>query len=139
MTGELRVLVASASEPSGALSSSPIGCDRNQFTLCLLDGRYRASLSFDAGDARDSARATTLSADGGYFWFFRPDNPEVLVKILDGCNINDRHWVFFTPATDVPFTLRIEDSWTGESELYDFDGASAEAVRDTRAFESCEG
>lgn len=39
--------------------------------------------------------APLLSRTTGYFWFFGPDNAEVIVKALDGRDINDKYWVFY--------------------------------------------
>lgn len=50
----------------------------------------------------------------GLFWFFDRTNPELLVKIIDGCSLNGHAWVFFSAGTNVGFTVRVTDTLTGE-------------------------
>ncbi len=71
-------------------------------------------------------------------WFFHPANWEMLVKVLDGCFVNDRFWVFFAAATDVEFTLTVTDRSTGAQKIYTNPlGHLADAVADTSAFATC--
>jgi hypothetical protein len=51
----------------------------------------------------------------GLFWFFSSDNPELLIKVLNGCALNDRFWVFFSAGTDVGLTLTVTDTVTGHT------------------------
>ena len=67
-----------------------------------------------------------------------PANWEMLVKVLDGCDVNDRWWVFYATTTDVGFTLRVRDTATGEVRDYPNPlGHRADAVTDTSAFDTC--
>jgi ELWxxDGT repeat protein len=53
--------------------------------LCLGNGRFRVEArwrDFQGGTGRGTAVA--LTNETGYFWFFAPDNVEVVVKVLDG-------------------------------------------------------
>lgn len=56
--------------------------------------------------------AETLQGDTAAFWFFTPDNVELLVKVLDGRDVNDHFWVFAGVVTDVAYCLEIIDSVT---------------------------
>ncbi|MCP3961636.1 MAG: hypothetical protein GY719_27665 [bacterium] len=68
-----------------------------------------------------------------------PNNWEMLVKVLDGCAINDRVWVFAAATTDVEYTLRVTDTVTGVEKLYpNVAGNAAAAVTDTEAFDACQ-
>ncbi|MCP3957063.1 MAG: hypothetical protein GY719_04360 [bacterium] len=79
------------------------------------------------------------SSDSGLFWFFTPGNWELLVKVLDGCSINDRFWVFAAATTDVEYTLRVTDIETGRvQEYFNPLGRSAAAITDTEAFATCQ-
>ena len=49
------------------------------------------------------------SGDSGLLWFFSPSNPEMLIKVLDGCSINGHRWVFAAGATDLAFNLHVVD------------------------------
>ena len=63
--------------------------------LCLNRGRFRVEVAWEADGASGSGRAVPgASADSGLFWFFGPDNWELMVKVLDGCALNGRYWVF---------------------------------------------
>ncbi|MCP4658622.1 MAG: hypothetical protein GY856_24695 [bacterium] len=78
------------------------------------------------------------SDDSGLLWFFDPDNWELLVKVLDGCAVNQRYWVFAAATTNVETTLEVTDSLSGQMKTYHNPlGTSAAAVTDTFAFATC--
>lgn len=56
-----------------------------------------------------------VAGDWGTFWFFRPANVELAVKVLDGSRINGYHWVFFASLSNVAFDLQVLDTATGLS------------------------
>jgi hypothetical protein len=75
----------------------------------------------------------------GLFWFFSPDNWELLVKVLDGCALNGHHWVFSAATTTVEYTLKVTDTRTGEVATWTNPlGRSAPAVTDTKALGGCD-
>lgn len=41
--------------------------------------------------------------------FFAPQNPEVMVKILDGCRRNGHWWIYISGTTDLPYRVYIYD------------------------------
>lgn len=62
----------------------------------------------------------------------------MLIKVLDGCGINDRFWVFAAATTDVETTLRVTDSQTGRVATYFNPLANASpAVTDVDALAGC--
>jgi len=62
----------------------------------------------------------------------------VLIKILDGCGLNSRYWVFFAATTSVEFTLNVYDVQRDVLKTYTNElGVSAPAVTDTNAFATC--
>lgn len=76
------------------------------------------------------------SVDSSFFWFYTPSNYEVLAKVLDGCAINDRYWVFAGAVTDQAYTLRVRDALTGAVRTYSNpQGTRAAAIADTNAFD----
>ena len=78
------------------------------------------------------------STDSGIFWFFSPNNWEILVKVLDGCDFNGHYWVFAAATTNVEYTLRVTDTLAGEVATYSNPlGSSAAAVTDTGALATC--
>jgi uncharacterized metal-binding protein len=109
-------------------------------TLCI-DGRFAVDVMFaPAGSDFVIRYATAVSlaslgvAHGGILWFFTPTNPEILVKVLDGCAINQHHWVFYAAGTNVGFQLIVADAASGHVALYGNDaGTAAAPVLDTAA------
>ena len=55
---------------------------------------------------------------GGVFWFFNRENPEVLLKVLNGCLVNNQRWVFWSAGTNVRMTVRVLDRRTGLERVY---------------------
>lgn len=99
-------------------------CEPGSFTLCIddqpNDQRFEVSVDFrtvQGGGHSGAGRALPLSSlgvnRGGIFWFFALENPEILVKVLNGCGRNNRYWVYFSAGTNVGFTLRVRDTVTG--------------------------
>lgn len=79
-----------------------------------------------------------VGMDSGLFYFFDPDNWEMLVKVLDGCAINNRYWVFAAATMDVEYRMRVTDQQTGLVKEYSNPlGQPAVAVADSNAFASC--
>lgn len=115
-------------------------CVAGAETLCLGGGRFELTLDWTTaqGGAGSGRVAPAGTADSGIFWFFNPSNWEMLVKVLDGCEVNDRWWVFYAATTNVGFTLRVRDTATGVSRDYpNALGHRADAVTDTAAFDTC--
>ncbi len=90
------------------------------------------------GGFSGSGNAIPLSSlgvtEGGLFWFFGAANPEMLIKILDGCALNSHFWVFFAATTNVGFTVTVTDTLTGHQATYtNADKHAALPVQDTSA------
>jgi ELWxxDGT repeat protein len=85
--------------------------------LCLHNGRFRVEANWLDPSSSSSAMGASIPAtdQSGHFWFFAPENLELTVKLLDGRSINGAWWLFHAPATDLPYTLRIVDTATGEA------------------------
>ena len=108
--------------------------------LHLLGGRFRAEVTWrDFAGRTGVGSVVSAAADrSGLFWFFAPDNWELLMKVIDGCSFNDRYWVFSAATTNVEYTLTVTDTMTGQVKRYDNPlGRNAAAVTDTNAFASC--
>ena len=69
------------------------------------------------------------------FSFFAPQNPEVMVKILDGCRRNNHRWVYISSTTDLPYRVYIYDAdrkvLTGASEWVKFEPETRRVMVDT--------
>jgi hypothetical protein len=108
-------------------------------TLCLNGGRFRVEVDWETGQgAQGAGQAQELTADTGLFWFFDPDNIELVVKVLDGCTLNQRYWVFAGGLTDVRTEVTVTDTTTGEVETYiNPQGTAFLPIQDTDAFATC--
>ena len=75
-------------------------------TVLQFDGGYEVSMCYvTPGGEEGQAKAEAWSGEGGILWFFGRENPEVLVKVLNGCANNEHRWVFVAPVTTLDFTL----------------------------------
>jgi len=112
-------------------------CVVDRHTVCLHDSRYRVQVTWLAGNGRTGAARAAGSAteDAGLFWFFDPDNWEVLIKVLDGCRLNDHVWVYGASTTDLGYIIRVTDTATGLEKTYRNEpGVPAPAITDATAF-----
>ncbi|HEX5758250.1 MAG TPA: vanadium-dependent haloperoxidase [Thermoanaerobaculia bacterium] len=103
--------------------------------LCLQEGRFRVSATWTTGSGSGPAFAVSDTDDSGRFWFFDEDNIELVVKVLNGCAINDRFWFFASGLTDVEVLITVADTATGHTRRYFHRGGKAFLpVQDTDAF-----
>ena len=134
-TASMTFLVEAA-EPAGS-------CVADDETRCLGDSRFAVTVDWRAAGGEEGAAAVAHAGpnDSEMFWFFDRNNWEVLVKVLDGCAVNDRFWVFAASTTDLGYLIRVEDTVSGEVKEYRAEpGAPAAAITDMEAFpEACAG
>ncbi len=108
--------------------------------LCLHDGRFEVETSFTTATGSGAGLRSAASDQAGFFTFFSPGNWEVMVKVLDGCAINQHFWVFAAAATDVEYEIKVTDTESGEIRTYRHEGgAPAPATADIAAFATCAG
>jgi PKD repeat protein len=105
-------------------------------TLCLNNGRFRAQVLWrvPSQGAVGVGTAVPLTGDAGYFWFFTPNNVELVVKALDGRAVNGDFWVFYGALSNVEYTLTVTDTVTGASRVYFNPAGTLASVADTGAF-----
>ena len=115
------------------------GCQASPTVLCLGSGRFRATASWRKGDgSAGQGTAVPITADTGYFWFFSPENIEVVTKVLDGCFVNGHYWVFAGGLTNVEVTLSVTDTQTGVIRTYGNPlGTAFQPLQDISAFSAC--
>ncbi|NKB90475.1 MAG: hypothetical protein GKS06_19890 [Acidobacteria bacterium] len=115
------------------------GCTPDTNTLCLMDGRFESTVRWSDGGKNNHGNAFLNGPDSGIFYFFNPENTEMLVKVLDGCGSpTNSFWVFAAAATDVEYNLTVTDTETGQSKTYgNALGNPAPAIVDTQAFATC--
>ena len=117
------------------------GCTTTATVLCLGD-RFQVTVDWRAdGPPVTSGQgrvAPLTTAESGIFWFFAPTNWEVMVKVLNACALNDRHWVFSAATTNVFYRMEVLDVEKGVNKVYfNYPGPPAPAVTDTGAFATC--
>ena len=110
----------------------PALCE-NPANVCLDGNRFAVHIDWASSDGKSGAATPIKYSDNsGLFWFFGPDNLEVLVKVLNGCSLNNNHWVFAAAATDTEYTITVTDTFTGRVKTYNHHGGSAApAITDT--------
>lgn len=115
--------------------AGPGGCQPGATALCLAGGRFKVEAFWrDFQGNSGSGQALALSGDTGTFWFFSPDNLEVVVKVLDGRVVNGDFWVFYGALSDVEYSLTVTDSASGLTRRYLNPLGQLASVGDTTAF-----
>jgi photosystem II stability/assembly factor-like uncharacterized protein len=108
--------------------------------VLLRNGRFRVTAEFVTapGATPLATQGALLTDDTGYLWFFNQSNVEVFLKVVDGCALNDRFWIFAAGLTDVEMRITVEDMKTGASKVYENPrGTAFRPVQDTAAFGGC--
>ncbi len=98
-------------------------CREGSGYLCLRDSRFELRAHWSKPDSVEEYGSGTavpvdVSDESGLFWFFEPENIELVVKVLDGRALNDRYWVFFGALSDVEYWITVRDAATGERQTY---------------------
>jgi hypothetical protein len=123
LTGTITVLSPSAT------------CVPDATRLCLTGQRFEVQVDWTSGGSSAPGRAQVLTNNTGTFWFFQPANLELVVKVLDGCAINDHFWFFAAGLTNVATRIFVTDHETGAQRVYESPAGSPFAPRqDTAAF-----
>lgn len=128
--------------PPPPTGRDPAGsCEPDGETLCLQDSRFAVAVEWRKADGERGAGSVAHAGtnDSGLFTFFDRDNWEILVKVLDGCAVNGRFWVYGASTTDLGYAIRVTDTVTGAVEEYRNEpGTPASAITDSMAFpEGC--
>ncbi len=114
-------------------------CVPGDTVLCLGDNRFQVEATWHTASASGQARAVRQTVDSGAFWFFDPDNLELMVKVLDNCRAKTpRYWVFASGLTNVEVRLTVTD--TGSGKTWERDSPLGERFQplfDTNAFATC--
>ena len=123
------------------VTPTPTGgsCVPDDHTLCLGGGRFQVGADWTSSDG--SGRGTVLGEGGdedGAFWFFTPDNWEMVVKVIDSCPLNNRFWVFAGGLTDIEVTITVTDTKAGPAATRVYTpGPTFPPITDTSAFATC--
>ena len=121
-------------------SAVELNCGSSTATqLCIAGSRFTVSVTWltNGGD-RGVGTVANSNSTSGVFWFFGPDNWELMLKVLNACSLNNRYWAFSAATTDVHYQLIVTDVRAGVTKRYfNYLGVSAPAVTDTDAFATC--
>jgi beta-lactamase superfamily II metal-dependent hydrolase len=125
---------------SGDEASGDGACVPDDSTLCFLDNRFQVRVAWERPNGESGVgHALPVTDRAGLFYFFHPDNLEMLIKMIDACSLDDRFWVFYAATTNVEFQLSVTDLETGAArEYFNPQGHPAPPVQDTGAFDTCE-
>lgn len=116
----------------------PVPCAPDHDTLCLRGGRFAVEATVDTPGLQRRARVRLLSYGSGALYFFESGNPELFVKVLDGCGFNGHHWLFVSGLTDLAVTLRVFRVASGEVRVVrNPQGRAFPSLQDIRAFGGC--
>jgi len=104
--------------------------------LFLQEGRFRVEAAWRDSQGGAGVAAGRRETDaGGLLWFFRAENPELAVKVLDACGPFGRFWVFASGLTDVEVELTVTDRASGAERTYANPlGRPFEPIQDTLTF-----
>ena len=84
--------------------------------------QFGVKFSATANGSTFVGEASWSSDKGVLYWLFDPQNPEALVKVLDGRGINDHWWIDLAVASDLRSVSRMthrgtEDEWVAVTGL----------------------
>lgn len=107
-------------------------------TVLLAGDAYAVSARWtrpDGSTGTARGRRFADADDSASFYFFRPGNKELVVKVLPGCAVNGHTWVFAGGLTDLEVELEVVELATGTPRLYrNLPGTPFVPIQDTRAF-----
>ncbi len=127
-----RLQVGSAT--AGEDSLGPESCS-TRGSLCLGGGRFLLDVGWRDFQGRTGiGQAVPLTADTGYFYFFKPANVELVTKVLNATGLNGHFWLFYGALSNVEYELRGLDTTTGFLRIYTNPANHFASVGDTVAF-----
>lgn len=130
-----------SNEAGGAPNAAALPCIASATVLCVNNSRFQIEVEWrtaDGNSGQGQAVPIPTAPDSGLFYFFSPSNLEMLIKVLNGCGLNSRYWVFFAATTNVELGVTVTDTQNGTVKSY-FNplNRAAPPVQDTNAFATC--
>jgi hypothetical protein len=122
---------------AGTSASGP--CTPTTTKMCLNGDRFEVSATYRTGGGlTGDAHAVELTADTGYLWFFGSTNVEVVLKVLTGCPVNGKYWVYAGGLTDVEVSITVRDALRSVVHTYKNPlGTKFAPIQDVDAFATC--
>lgn len=107
----------------------------DRFQVTVQWNRQRPGLPADMGNGH----GVQIANNSSWFYFVRPDNPQLLVKIVNGCGLeNQAWWVFAGGVTNQEVYITVTDTASGVSKMYhNGAGVPFDTILDTNAFATC--
>jgi Trypsin-like peptidase domain len=104
-------------------------CTPDATTLCIDrnpgDRRFKIKVNYatvQGGGSSGAGQAVPLSSlgitEGGLCYFCGATNPEMLIKVIDGCALTQSFWVFYAATTNVGFVVTVYDTVTGHLQAF---------------------
>lgn len=123
-------------DPLVPSADTGVACVPSDTALCLQDGRFRVGVQwFDPRSGNSGAGQTQIGTnDSGFFWFFNPDNVELVTKVIDGRSVNGRFWFFYGGLSDVQYTIQVTDLASNTTRVYINPAFNICGEADTSAF-----
>lgn len=129
-------------DPSG--SACQVGtppataCVDSDTALCLHQKRFRVTVTRQTPPPPAPGLTVKAGSESGYFYIVQNTNVELTVKVLNGCGLNQRYWVFVSATTNIQYTVTVTDTQTGATQTYaNALGFASNPVQDTNAFSTC--
>lgn len=132
---------AFSNEAGAAPNAAALPCIASATVLCVNNNRFQIEADWrtaDGNSGQGQAVPIPTAPDSGLFYFFSPSNLEMLIKVLNGCGLNSRYWVFFAATTNVELGVTVTDTQNGTVKSY-FNplNRAVPPVQDTNAFATC--
>ena len=126
-------------EVSATTGDASGACRTGEQYLCLSEGRFEIQAHWKNHLEEGVFGAATavpidVSDESGMFWFFNSTNIELVVKTLDGRQLNGHYWVFFGALSDVEYWVTVRDTEAGGRRTYHNPPAENCGQSDTMAF-----
>ncbi len=119
-------------------------CVADETTLCLAAGsgepsRFRVRVTWtDFAGGTGPGRAVPFSGDSGFFYFFNPNNLELLVKMVRGCGTAlDAYWFFYAAASNVGLEYEVLDTTRCVTKTYSNPVGNFASFGDINALATC--
>ena len=133
-------LISAAGQPYLKATLPDVGGELDGYLMAVRkkDGKLQRAFATVSQGGAGPGHAVPLTADTGAFWFFRETNLELAVKALDGRSANGFWWIFYGSLSNVPFTLTVRNTETGNERTYVNPPRTPFApIQDTSAFATC--
>ena len=102
-------------EISATTGDASGACRTGEQYLCLSEGRFEIQAHWKNHLEEGVFGAATavpidVSDESGMFWFFNSTNIELVVKTLDGRQLNGHYWLFFGALSNVEYWVTVRDT-----------------------------